>query len=138
MPLYTLFLLDSNRFREIAGLVDIFSLADCDMICEQLQGYGCDQRFEAGYGMRQFYAEIGDFFYLGIAFVYKSDDLTVPSFYFLYVADYFLVLLVVRRYYDDGHVGIDEGYVAVFHFGGGITFCMDITAAAGTTDCTYA
>ena len=53
-------------------------------------------------------------------------DLSFPRLYFLDIADDFFVVGVFCGYEDNRQVFVHEGDGAVFHFGGGVSFCVDV------------
>ena len=55
-----------------------------------------------------------------------ADDFAFAALDFLNITDNLVVHTALRRDEDYGHLLVDEGNGTVFHFGGGISLCVQI------------
>jgi hypothetical protein len=107
-------------------LVYITAALDCYMVSQELEGQHRKKRVKGvGYGryVEDFVGEGGE---AVIAFGGDSDDVTFTGFDFLEVAEDFFVGAVLDGDDEDGHIFVDEGDGAMFHFAGGVAFGVDV------------
>ena len=119
--------LDSDAFCQVAGLVDIALFDERDVVGEPLQRHDGDERLNGFVGVGDG-KEVGcQAFERGIAFGAHDDDFPFAGADFLDVGEGFGVEWAAGGDENGGGVFVDEGDRAVFHFGGGVSFRMNIT-----------
>jgi len=116
----------SYALRQVPGLVDVTSFGYADVIGEQLHGdgvnMGASSSSTSGMTMQSSAIFADDVISLGD----YGDDLPFPAFTSWILLTIFLVIGVAGRDKYDGEGLVDEGDRPMLHFGGRITFRMDI------------
>ena len=96
------------------------------MVGEELQRNAGDNRHEHRAGLRHYNEVVCDFVERVAVFRGDGDDFAAAGLDFADVADNLVEEGVFRGDDHDGHVLVDEGNRAVFHFGGGVAFGVDV------------
>jgi len=113
-------------FGEIAWFVHVAAAQDGDVVGEQLQRNHCQQRKERFNGLRQVNDVVGFFGDLLVAFCGDGNDWTFAGFDDLQVAQSFFVKGIGWDNDYARRAFVDKRDWAVFHFGSGIAFGVDV------------
>ena len=118
-------LFDRDGFGEVARLVDVAPLGYGDVVREELERDGREQR-EALLRVGNLEGEVGECAHVGVALGDYADDPAPAGLDLLDVAEYLVVVAVPRRYHDRGHLVVDQRDRAVLHLRGGVSLGVDV------------
>ena len=118
--------LHSNAFGQVARLVDIPVQLHGNVIAQQLEWNRAQDGHERIISRVDFDGVVRNAGHLLVPFGDHSDDFASARLHLLNVGQYFFIVGILRGHDEHGHVFIDEGNGAVFHFRGRVTLGVDI------------
>ena len=119
-------LFDSHAFCEVPRFIHVAAAHDGDVIGEQLQGNHRQQRLQTFESVGNVNYVVGFLPGYGVAFGGDDNHRAFARFDFLDVGHRFVGYRIFRRDEYRGRARFDERNRAVFHFGGRITFDVDV------------
>src|SRR5687768_3221648 len=118
--------LDRDRLREIPRLVDVTAAKQGDVVREDLQGDGEEDRHHPGVDRRKLHNGRSEAVEARVTFGDEPDDLAVASCGFLQVAECALAMSIPGHERDDGKTLLDERDGAVLHLPGRVSLCVNV------------